>query len=182
MQSLQQAALRRAYHLVVNDGLTVYATAPILNAEGFVTERGRGTTTTLTVPITAAVQRVLLLGVNGQTVALPIARVERIIELPAQVIETSGRESFALIDDDPVPVLGLAHLALAPAPDEPMVTLVLSDVRGERVALHVDRVVGQQQIYVKPIPEILAPVRGLSGLTILGDGRPVFVLDPNQIA
>ena len=149
----------------------------------FLTERGRGTTTTLTVPITAAVQRVLLFGMDGQTVALPIARVERIIELPARVIETSGRESFALIDDDPVPVLDLAvHLALAPAPDEPMATLVLSDVRGERVALHVDRVVGQQQIYVKPVPEILASVRVLAGLTILGDGRPVFVLDPNQIA
>jgi two-component system chemotaxis sensor kinase CheA len=149
----------------------------------FVTEQGRGTTTTLTVPITAAVQRVLLLGVDRQTVALPIARVERIIELPAQLIETSGRESFVLIDDDPVPVLGLAkNLALSPAQDEPVVTLVLTDVRGERVALHVDRVVGQQQIYVKPVPEILAPVRVLAGLTILGDGRPVFVLDPNQIA
>ena len=149
----------------------------------FVTERGCGTSTTLTVPITAAVQRVLLLGMDGQTVALPIARVERIVELPAQVIETSGRESFALIDEDPVPVLDLAaHMALASAPDEPMATLVLSDVRGERVALHVERVVGQQQIYVKPVPEILASVRVLAGLTILGDGRPVFVLDPNQIA
>jgi two-component system chemotaxis sensor kinase CheA len=149
----------------------------------FVTEPGRGTTTTLTVPITAAVQRVLLLGMDGQTLALPIARVERILELPAQVIETSGRESFALIDDDPVPVLDLAaHMALAPAPDGPMATLVLSDVRGERVALRVERVVGQQQIYVKPVPEILASVRVLAGLTILGDGRPVFVLDPNQIA
>jgi chemotaxis protein histidine kinase CheA len=63
-----------------------------------------------------------------------------------------------------------------------MATLVLSDVRGERVALRVERVVGQQQIYVKPVPEILASVRVLAGLTILGDGRPVFVLDPNQIA
>jgi two-component system chemotaxis sensor kinase CheA len=149
----------------------------------FVTERERGTATTLIVPITAAVQRVLLLGVGDQTVALPIARVERIVELPAQSIETSGRESFTLIDDDPVPVLRLAaHLALEPAPDGPMATLVLTDVRGERVALHVDRVSGQQQIYVKPVPEILALVRVLSGLTILGDGRPVFVLDPNQIA
>ena len=149
----------------------------------FVTEPGRGTTTTLTVPITAAVQRVLLLGMDGQTLALPISRVERVLELPAKLIETSGHESFVLIDDDPVPVLDLAkYLALAPAPDEPMATLVLSDVRGERVALHVDRVVGQQQIYVKPVPEILASVRVLAGLTILGDGRPVFVLDPNQIA
>jgi two-component system chemotaxis sensor kinase CheA len=149
----------------------------------FVTERGRGTTTTLTVPITAAVQRVLLLGVGGETVALPIARVERILELPGQAIERSGCEAFALIDDDPVPVLDLAsRLARAPGPDRPVVTLVLTDVRGERVALYVDRVVGQQQIYVKPIPELLVVVRALAGLTILGDGRPVFVIDQNQIA
>ena len=59
---------------------------------------------------------------------------------------------------------------------------MLSDVRGERVGLRVDRVAGQQQIYVKPVPELLAGLRALAGLTILGDGRPVFVLDQNQLA
>ena len=63
-----------------------------------------------------------------------------------------------------------------------VVTLVLTDLRGERVALRVDKVVGQQQIYVKPVPELLSQVRALAGLTILGDGRPVFVLDQNQLA
>jgi two-component system chemotaxis sensor kinase CheA len=148
-----------------------------------VTERGRGTATTLTVPITAAVQRVLLLGLGDETVALPIARVERILELPAGEIERSGREAFALIDEDPVPVLGLARrLALAPGPEGELATLVITDVHGERVALYVDRVAGQQQIYVKPVPELLARVRALAGLTILGDGRPVFVIDQNQVA
>jgi two-component system chemotaxis sensor kinase CheA len=46
------------------------------------TERGRGTTTTLVVPITAAVQRVLMLGVGAEIVAVPIAKVERIEECP----------------------------------------------------------------------------------------------------
>ena len=148
------------------------------------TELGRGTTTALIVPITAAVQRVLLLDVAGECVALPIARVDRIAEVAAAEIETSGSDSFVLVDGDPVPVLALAEClrlpAPAPAPERP-VALVLTDLRGERVALRVDRVAGQQQIYVKPVPELLAPVRALSGLTILGDGRPVFVLDPNQL-
>ena len=61
-------------------------------------------------------------------------------------------------------------------------TLVLSAVRGERVALHVDRIAGQQQIYVKPPPDLLSNVRAVAGLTILGDGRPVFLLDLNQLA
>jgi two-component system chemotaxis sensor kinase CheA len=149
----------------------------------FATERGRGTLVQLVVPITAAVQRVLLVACAGETMALPIARVERILEVPAGEIETSGGEAFALVDGSPLPVLDLANrLALAPPPAGPLATLVLSDVRGEQVALRVERVVGQQQIYVKPVPELLAPVRALAGLTLLGDGRPVFVLDPNHLA
>ena len=61
-------------------------------------------------------------------------------------------------------------------------TLVLVEVRGDRVALEVERVVGQQQIYVKPVPELLLEMRLLVGLTILGDGRPVFIVDLNQLS
>jgi len=102
---------------------------------------------------------------------------------PASAIETSGGEAFALVDGTPLPVIDLARrLVREPAPRGSVVTLVLTDVRGERVALHVERVSGQQQIYVKPVPGLLAKLRALAGLTILGDGRPVFVVDPNQLA
>jgi len=37
-------------------------------------------------------------------------------------------------------------------------------------------------IYVRPVPRLLASARALSGMTVLGDGRPVFLLDLNQIA
>jgi two-component system chemotaxis sensor kinase CheA len=149
-------------------------------------ERGRGTTTTLVVPITAAVQRVLLLQVSGETVALPIAKVERILELPPSRIERSGGDAFALIDEELVPVVDLARSIVdagrdAGASPMEMVSLVLTEMRGERVALSAERVLGQQQIYVKPVPELLSGVRTLAGLTILGDGRPIFLLDTNQI-
>jgi two-component system chemotaxis sensor kinase CheA len=150
----------------------------------FVTEAGRGSATILTVPITAAVQRVLLLRLGDETVALPISKVERIVEIPGDAIETSGREAFALLDDDPVPVLELAKCLSLPSGELPAggsVTLVLTEVRGECLALRVDRVSGQEQIYVKPVPELLSSVRALAGLTILGDGRPIFVLDANQV-
>jgi two-component system chemotaxis sensor kinase CheA len=147
------------------------------------TQRGRGTTTRLRVPVTAAVQRVLLVSVSGETLALPIAKVERILELPASAIERSGSDAFATLGDELVPVLDLArHVALPAEPSGGAQSLVLAEVRGERVALSAARVLGQQQIYVKPVPELLAGVRALAGFTILGDGRPVFLLDPNQIA
>ena len=147
------------------------------------TQRGRGTTTRLRVPITAAVQRVLLVSVGGETLALPIAKVERILETPASAVEQSGSDAFTLVDGELVPVLELASLLkLDPPPRDALRVLVLAEVRGDRVALGAARVLGQQQIYVKPVPELLAGVRALAGFTILGDGRPVFLLDPNQVA
>ncbi|MEM7412269.1 MAG: chemotaxis protein CheA [Myxococcota bacterium] len=147
------------------------------------TERGRGTATTLVVPIAAAVQRVLLLGVGAETVAFPIAKVERIEECPTESIERSGADAFALLEDELVPVLDLGdHIAQRAGSAGDLTHLVLTEVRGERVAFSAERVSGQQQIYVKPVPELLRGARGLAGLTILGDGRPMFLVDPNQIA
>jgi two-component system chemotaxis sensor kinase CheA len=144
---------------------------------------GLGTTTSLVVPITAAIQRVLLVGSGPETVALPISKVERIVELEPGAIERAGRESFALVDDVPVLVVDLAErLGLKAGSTEGLVQLVLAEIRGERIGLLVERLEGQQEIYVKPVPSLLTGLRLLGGLTVLGDGRPIFLLDPNQLA
>jgi two-component system chemotaxis sensor kinase CheA len=146
------------------------------------TERGLGTTMTLVVPITAAVQRVLLLGIGSEIVAIPIAKVERIVEIPVEEIERSGHEAFVLVDDDPLPVIDLLErLALPASESAPTAVLVLADIRGEVMALHAHAIAGQQQIYVKPLPELLSSRKVLAGLTLLGEGRPVFLLDLNQL-
>jgi len=73
------------------------------------TEPGRGTTITLAVPITAAVQRVLLVGLGREIAAIPIVKVERILECDDALIERTGNDAFVLVDDDPLPVIDLAR-------------------------------------------------------------------------
>lgn len=150
--------------------------------------RGAGTELAMRVPIAAAVQRVLLLGLGREMVALPIGKVERIVEVEAHSIERSGGDDFVLVDDEPVLVIDLvSRLGWAdPLPpgapsDAAPVLLLLADLRGERVALRVDHLAGQQDIYVKPPPVLLSGLRALIGLTVLGDGRPVFLVDLNQV-
>jgi len=143
---------------------------------------GLGTATTLLVPITAAVQRVLLVGVGAETVAIPIAKVERVVEVAREAIEVTGNERFTVVDDQPVLVIDLAaRLGIASTSRSATLPLVLADLREQRVALQVDRLDRQQEIYVKPLPRLLANARGLSGLTVLGDGSPVFLLDVGQL-
>ena len=145
--------------------------------------RGAGTTVWLRVPIAAAVQRVLLVGLGAEIVAVPITKVERILEVALAAIEVSGGEAFVLIEDAPVLVLDLAHLVgWRGAEVGEAIPLLLTELRGERVALRVTRFAGQQDIYVKPLPPLLAPLRGLAGMTVLGDGRPVFLLDLGQLS
>lgn len=147
------------------------------------TAPGSGTTLTLVVPISAAVQRVLIVGVGEERVALPIAKVGRILEVEADAIEKSGVESFALIDDEPTLVIGLADVLLVDCEGAAgPIPLVLTEVRGQAVALRVDRFEEQQEIYVKPVPELLSSVRVLAGMTVLGDGSPIFLLDMNHLA
>jgi two-component system chemotaxis sensor kinase CheA len=146
-------------------------------------ERGLGTTTTLVVPITAAVQKVLLLGVSGETVAIPIAKIERILEIDSDALEQAGHETFALVEGEPLVVLDLAEcIGLPRPPPTAQIPLVLADVRGERVGIRIERLTGQEEIYVKPVPALLRRARALAGMTVLGDGTPVFVLDVNQLA
>jgi two-component system chemotaxis sensor kinase CheA len=76
--------------------------------------RGAGTEVSLRVPIAAAVQRVLLLGLGREMVALPIAKVERIVEVEAHSIERSGSDDFALVDDEPVLVIDLVSRSPGP--------------------------------------------------------------------
>lgn len=143
---------------------------------------GLGTTTTLLVPITAAMQRVLLVCLGAEQVAIPIAKVERVVEVERAGIEEAGREAFAIVDDQPLLVIDLAkRLGIEGGARGPVVPLVLVELREQRVALLVDRLDRQQEIYVKPLPRLLAAARGLAGLTVLGDGRPVFLLDVNQL-
>ena len=146
------------------------------------TTEGQGTTTRFEVPITAAVQRVVLVEVAGECVALPITKVERILEIDSAALEESGGEAFAMIGDDPILVLDLARcLALEPIRTPGPIPLAITEVRGEIVALRVDRFASQQEVYVKPVPKLLASVKTLSGMTTLDDGSPVFLLDLNQL-
>ncbi len=145
-------------------------------------EPGRGTTALLRVPLAAAVQRVILVGVGDEVVAVPIGRVERIDEVESATIERVGREAFVPIDGLPLPLLDLAALlAIAPAAPGSRSLVLLAEVGGQRVALRFDHLLGQQDVFVKPVPPLLAGLRVLCGLTVGADGRPLFLIEPARL-
>ena len=146
---------------------------------------GRGTRFTLSVPLTLATTRVVLVEQAGQLFAAPSAAVVRSGRVaPQDLLHVEGHQAV-VIAGRPVPVVELGEVlerAVAPAPpgDARRPYLVLQ--HGERrLALLVDRLVGEQEIVVKSLGWPLRRVRNVSSAAVLGSGQIVMILNPADL-
>jgi two-component system, chemotaxis family, sensor kinase CheA len=141
-------------------------------------EAGRGTQVTFRLPLTVAVLQLLLVRAGGEVVGLPITKVLGAVEQPADALQHSPGGRLLRHGSGLVPVHGLATLLGFPEAEARAVQpyVVMEADRGP-VALAVDGLVGQEEAVVKPLSRPLDQLPGLSGVTILGSGRPVFILD-----
>lgn len=138
---------------------------------------GRGTTITLTLPITLAIIQALVVGVADQRYAVPLTAVQETLLLdPDDIQRSEGREILNVRGE----ALLLRRLArefgLSEDPDAKLhvVVLGLGDLR---LGLLVDRLEGQQDTVIKPVQGPVQNVRGITGATELGDLGAVLVLD-----
>ena len=143
---------------------------------------GAGTRIELRLPLSVAIIQVLLVQVDGHQVGIPITRVERILSLNREQIQSSGRRLVFRLDDEAVPLLSLRKILQLPGRAlRGPVSVVLTAVGGRRVGLVVDALCGQREAFVKSLAYPLNMIAGVSGATILGDGSVLFLVDPQQL-
>ncbi len=140
---------------------------------------GVGTRFLLRLPLTVAVQSVLLVRVGEEVVGIPIAKVHGAAEVELERLATSQGGPLLAWGGGHVPVQDLGHLLGIPDPPRRRGPrqVVVADSGGGRVGLAVDALLGQEEAVLKPLAPPLDRVQGLSAVTVLGSGRPVFVLD-----
>lgn len=141
-------------------------------------EKGRGTRITLRLPLTVAVVNLLLVRVGAEIYGLPITKVAGAAEVEPQSLSQSLGEPMLPHGAALVPVRDLsALLGVAQTPPPGPRPYVVMEADPGRVALAVDGLLGQEEAVLKPLAKPLDLVPGLAGVTILGTGRPVFILD-----
>ncbi|RKG62108.1 chemotaxis protein CheA [Corallococcus sp. AB011P] len=143
-------------------------------------ERGRGTVFTLRLPLTVAVVHLLLVEVGEEVFGLPIAKVVGATEADPQSLSKSRETALLPHGNGLLPVHALEVLLGVPASPMPgyrPFVVMEGDAGTGKVALAVDRLLGQEEVVLKPLSRPLDLLPGLSGVTILGSGRPVFILD-----
>lgn len=145
----------------------------------------RGTTFTLKLPLTLMVVAILLVEVAGERYGLPVSVVEQILEIEAQEIQhAQGQDVFAR-QGILLPLVRLRKLlgydggVEGGVPTSSLV--VVSEMRGNLIGLVVDRFIGYREAVMKPLDKALRGVKGFAGVTILGDGSMVLILDLNTL-
>jgi two-component system chemotaxis sensor kinase CheA len=151
-------------------------------------EVGIGTKMTVTLPITLAIISVLVVEIAERSFCMPLASVEEAIVLdPALVRTFEGREVMTQRGAT-LPICRLGKLfgiesAVQAAAEtqtgsaRTKAFVVIASVGNRRLGFVVDRLVGQQDIVIKPLGKSLKMVRGFAGATELGDQRVGLVLD-----
>jgi chemosensory pili system protein ChpA (sensor histidine kinase/response regulator) len=150
------------------------------------TVAGKGTTFRLVLPLTTAVTQVVMLRVGELNIGVPSNLIETVLRAPLQSIQlayTRGVYDFAGQD---VPFFwGGALLQVSgksqevPTRNQPVAVFRSA---GQRLALHVDEVLGNREVVVKNLGPQLARLPGLAGMSVLASGAVVLIYNPVALA
>ena len=141
-------------------------------------ELGRGTIFTMQMPLSAAVQEVLLVNTAGQTLAVPGRYVAELVEISGADVQSVKGRTAIMLRGNFLPIVRLEELLGFKQTSEAQhrFVVVLSD--GQRtLGVSVDEFMGRQELFTKDIHPRLAALPGVGGASILGDGRVVLILD-----
>ncbi|MEO7033403.1 MAG: chemotaxis protein CheW [Polyangiaceae bacterium] len=148
------------------------------------TEVGKGTTFTMRVPLTISIVDAFSFECGAQRFVVPVAMVDEIVEIdvarlthvPANddgspAVDILSRRGLA------IPMLRLAQVFELPNASRLGSKAIIVRRAGLPIAFAVDRMLGQQEVVVRPVNDVLVRAPGVSGATDLGDGQPTLVLD-----
>jgi chemosensory pili system protein ChpA (sensor histidine kinase/response regulator) len=150
------------------------------------TSKGLGTNFRLVLPLTTAVTQVVMLRAGPVTVAVPATLIQTVRRLPAAQVLDACKSGELVVDGQPLPMYWLGALlqgsgASGEAPTKNLPVVIISSAQ-QRVVLHVDEVVGNQEVVVKNLGDQLARLPGLAGVTLLASGSPALIYNPVALA
>jgi two-component system, chemotaxis family, sensor kinase CheA len=160
---------------VVKKNITALGgTVEIESAEGY------GMSVKVRLPLTLAIMDGMSVGVSGECYILPLASVVESFQVQAHSIKSIGGSGQVVqVRDEYLPVIELERVFAVPrlGVDNAGAIMVVVETEGQRAALRVDELLGQQQVVVKNLEANYRRVSDVSGATIMGDGRVALILD-----
>ena len=147
------------------------------------TEKGKGTTFTVSLPLTLAISRALMVMIGDDTYAIPLLSVEGVERINAGEIKeimATEEKTYNWVNEDYKfmhlgTVMGTHEMRLAD--DDKQLPMLMVRSGEHRAAILVDNLLGSREIVVKSVGPQLSTLRGISGATVMGDGSVVLIID-----
>ncbi|NOH23387.1 chemotaxis protein CheA [Vibrio europaeus] len=144
-------------------------------------EMGKGTKITIKVPLTLAILPTLMVGVANHPFALPLASVNEIFHLDLSRTNVVDGQLTIIVREKSIPLFYLQNWL---APQAGQVELrkghghvVIVQIGSQRVGFVVDTLIGQEEVVIKPLDNLLQGTPGMAGATITSDGHIALILD-----
>ncbi len=142
-------------------------------------EFGKGTSIKLKIPLTLAIIQALLVGVQEENYAIPLASVLETVRISTDEIYTVEGKSVMRLRDE---VLSLVHIGDIFEVERIIdqgehAYVVVLGLGASKLGIIVDNLIGQEEIVIKSLGEYLKGIKGIAGATIRGDGAVTLIVD-----
>lgn len=144
---------------------------------------GAGASFSIYLPVTLSVAQVVMVRVGSLRFALPAVMVEQVQKVKSTSLADVIKDGAFVWNERDYPLHYLGHLVGAHQfiESQPYTLLVLLRSGQHLLALQVDEVIGNQELVMKPIGPQLARMAGIVGVSVMGDGQIIYMLNPLQI-
>lgn len=148
------------------------------------TEHGKGTRFIISMPVSIAAQRAIMVRCLNSAFLLPSTHLNKVLRLrEEQIVSREGKLSFVL-DKNPIPIVSLTELLQLGKPSamERLRTLVaILSLNDQVVAFSFDELLDEQEIVIKSFNKQIKKIRNIAGANVTADGKIIPVLDANDL-
>ncbi len=147
------------------------------------TWKGKGSRFTLTLPITLAIIKALLITAHNKEYAIPINSVLEILSIPRSEIKTIEKREVIDLRGHTLPLLSLSDFfnLKGSSLDKETIEIIVVGLAENRLGILADTLIGEQDVVIKPLGRLFSNVQGIAGATDLGDRKTILVLDVGGI-
>jgi len=145
------------------------------------TKKNEGTTFTLTLPITLAIIKALIVQVGEMKFAIPLTAISETIAIEEKDLQSVERREVFYLRGEMLPILGVGHIFQIETQRSDMTFAVVVGLGRRKLGVLVDEIIGQQEIVIKSLGEYFKGMGGFAGAAEIGRHEVILVLDVESI-
>ena len=146
-----------------------------------ISEENKGSSFIIRLPLTLQIIQALLVKVGGETMAISLGYVDRVIDFKEELVKKTNNKEVIVYNDNVISLIRLNKRLNLEESNSKKKYIVIVKIGEKNVGLVVDSLLGQQEIVIKPLGKTLKGLKEYIGATILGDGLVTLILDVGSL-